>query len=204
MCRNVEIGHEDFGKAVLCECLREAQEFFRVDWARHLCGLPPAMARMSLGTFDAKRLPGSRKALEAVKAWLERPGWLVLTGTYGVGKTHLAGAATNDLLRRGEHVVFTYVKSFYDRMRQLMSTPDGYMPFLDATKAAPFLILDDLGVERQTDWVVEQAEDLFNYRADHLLPTLVTTNKSMDDIASTVSPRIHARLKRLATVVVMA
>ena len=85
----------------------------------------------------------------------------------------------------------------------MMKQPEGYVPFLDATKECPYLILDDFGVEKRSEWVIEQLEDIFNWRADHNLPLLVTTNLSDEEIAD-LSPRISARLRRLATKVVLA
>lgn len=195
-------GHPNFGKCYPCECtLREARRR-RAEWVRRVCGLPVGLQGKFLRNFDPKRLKSGVLVARVVQEFAEQGGWVLLRGSYQVGKTHLAAAATNAVLDRNEHVVYTYTKALLDRLRQLIREPEGYIPLLDAIKECPYVVLDDLGVERHSEWVVEQLEDLFNWRADHELPLLVTTNLSDEDIRG-FSPRIEARLRRLATVVVL-
>lgn len=198
-----EPGDAHFGQCYPCECTLQVSRNQRAEWVREVCGLPSGLKDRALENFDPKRLKGGAKAIKVISEFIASGGWVLLGGKYQTGKTHLAAAATTALLDRGEHVVFSYTKTLLDRFRQLMRTPEGYVPFLDATKECPFLILDDFGVEKRSEWVTEQLEDIFNWRADHDLPLLVTTNLSMDEIAE-LSPRISARLRRLATIVALS
>lgn len=200
---DAEPGDPNFGRCYPCECTLQASRNQRAEWVRDVCGLPSGLRDRTLETFDPTRLKSGAKALKVIREFVAAGGWVLLGGKYQKGKTHLAAAATTMLLERQEHVVFSYTKTLLDRFRQLMKSPEGYVPFLDATKECPFLILDDFGVEKRSEWVNEQLEDIFNWRADHDLPLLVTTNLSMDEIAD-LSPRISARLRRLATVIVLA
>ena len=195
--------HADFGKCYPCECTLRASRDKRAEWVREVCGLPSGLHDRQLSNFDPKRVKGGGQAIKAITRFVIEGGWLLIGGDYQKGKTHLAAAAANALLEQQEHVVFSYTKTLLDRLRQLISQPEGYVPFLDATKECPYLILDDFGVEKRSEWVTEQLEDIFNWRADHNLPLLVTTNLSDDEIAD-FSPRISARLRRLATKVVLA
>ena len=49
---------------------------------------------------------------------------------------------------------------------------------VQAVKETPFLVLDDLGAEKMTEWVGEQLFCIVNHRYNEQLPTVVTSNYS--------------------------
>lgn len=115
-------------------------------------------------------------------------GHLILLGEPGSGKTHLAAAVGNYLLERGTTVVFAVVPDLLDSLRP---GRDGvYHNLLMAYQTAPLLILDDLGTEKGSDWTGEKLYQIVNYRYNHLLPLIVTSNEMPQDI----DPRLHSRL----------
>lgn len=132
-------------------------------------------------------------ALTLAARYAENPdGWLLLEGTYGCGKTHLAAAIGNERLQRGEMVMFITVPDLLDHLRS------AYAPSAEATydetferiRNAPMLILDDLGAESPSAWAKEKLFQLLNHRYSHRLPTIITTNVDLD----TLDPRIRSRL----------
>ncbi len=60
----------------------------------------------------------------------------------------------------------------------------------DEIRMAPLLMLDDLGTQSMTPWVKEKLYQLFNYRYNAELPTVITTSDSLDEM----DPRIRSRL----------
>jgi DNA replication protein DnaC len=67
----------------------------------------------------------------------------------------------------------------------------------------PLLVLDDLGVEKSTDWGREQLQTIIDYRSMNALSIVVTSNKRLDEIvgndtedARLASMRIGSRLRR--------
>jgi DNA replication protein DnaC len=58
----------------------------------------------------------------------------------------------------------------------------------------PLLVLDDLGSERVTDWVREQIFLIINSRYEEMLPTVVTTNDTLEELEKHVGQRIISRL----------
>jgi DNA replication protein DnaC len=58
-------------------------------------------------------------------------------------------------------------------------------------RKAPLLILDDLGTESATAWAREKLYQLFDYRYNARLPTVVTTAQRIDEL----DPRIRSRLQ---------
>ena len=115
-------------------------------------------------------------------------GHLILLGEPGSGKTHLAAAIGNHLTAQGKAVVFAVVPDLLDTLRP---GRDGvYHNLLMAYQTAPLLILDDLGVEKGSDWTGEKLYQIVNYRYNHLLPLVVTSNEMPQD----VDPRLRSRL----------
>jgi DNA replication protein DnaC len=125
-----------------------------------------------------------RKALRLASTFASEPkGWLILIGSPGCGKTHLAAAICNKLQAAGEAVCFVTVPDLLDHLRAAYS-PDSrvrYDRVFEAVKSAPVLILDDLGAHSSTSWAQEKLFQLFNYRYLARLPTVITTNLHLDD-----------------------
>ena len=57
------------------------------------------------------------------------------------------------------------------------------------TRDAQFLVLDDLGMERDTDWTSRWIEVVLTERYHRLLPTVVTTNLEREKLIERV-PRL--------------
>ena len=84
-------------------------------------------------------------------------GWIVLAGTYGCGKTHLAAAIANAVSARSENdieAMFVVVPDLLDHSRSAFSPQSNisYDRLFDAVKNSPILVLDDLGTESATPW----------------------------------------------------
>src|SRR5262249_46359243 len=117
---------------------------------------------------------------------------LLITGTYGCGKTHLAAAIANECLLHGRPVLFLNAPDLLDHLRAGFAPgADGsYADRFDEIRNAPVLVLDDLGTESPTPWATEKLYQLLNYRYNAQLPTVITTNKELRDI----EPRVASRL----------
>jgi DNA replication protein DnaC len=144
-----------------------------------------------LPTSEAESL---RKALDIARQFAEKPdGWLVLSGSYGCGKTHLAAAIANYRQQeKGESALFVVVPDLLDHLRAAFS-PQSAVPYdkrFDEVRTAPLLILDDLGTESATPWAKEKLFQLLNYRYAARLPTVITTSSPVDEI----EPRLRTRM----------
>lgn len=135
-----------------------------------------------------------RKAFETAVSFSDAPeDWLVFNSIgYGNGKTHLAAAIANRLNNQGEAVLFVVVPDLLDHLRASFNPAMGvrYDKRFDEIKTAPLLILDDLGTESATAWAREKLYQLFNYRYNARLPTVITTATPVDEI----DPRLATRM----------
>jgi DNA replication protein DnaC len=134
-----------------------------------------------------------RKAFHLAHDFAENPhGWMVLLGSYGTGKTHLAAAIGNYRHSLGDEVMFVVVPDLLDHLRATFG-PDSsisYDRLFDQVRNAQILILDDLGTQSATPWAREKLYQIFNYRYNTAMPTVITSSDKLEDI----DPRIRSRM----------
>jgi DNA replication protein DnaC len=138
-------------------------------------------------------------ALDTAREFAAHPnGWLVFTGPYGCGKTHLAAAIANERIERNQFSLFVVVPDLLDYLRAAYAptSPVTYDERFEQVRNVELLILDDLGTQNTTPWAAEKLYQLLNYRYNASLPTVITTNQFLTDM----DPRLASRLKDQSTV----
>lgn len=102
----------------------------------------------------------------------------LLMGPCGVGKTHLAVAALQEIVLRG------HTGLFYDYRQLLKEVQASYNPEYPATEmgvlepvlTAEILLLDDVGSSKPSLWALETVGHILNSRYNDNRVTLLTTN----------------------------
>lgn len=162
----------------------------------------PLLRGRTFATFDLRKQEGLNqedvqnieKAFRASREFAEQPqGWLVLMGGYGSGKTHLAAAIANYRSDLSRPPLFVLVPDLLDHLRATFSPSSNasYDLRFEEVRTAPLLILDDLGTQNMTPWVREKLYQLFNYRYNAELPTVITTS----DMLENIDPRLSSRMR---------
>jgi len=133
------------------------------------------------------------RAVEIARSFAQKPcDWLILTGSYGCGKTHLAAAIANSCSKAGHSALFVLVPDLLDHLRATFS-PQSATSFdrrFDEVRRSPLLILDDLGIESATPWAREKLYQIFDYRYNARSPTVITTALRIEEI----DPRLATRM----------
>jgi DNA replication protein DnaC len=196
---DVPATHPSFGRAVPCDCRAEEREMERLEKLHKLSQLG-ALKSHSFQTFlpDGHGLTEAKQrnlriAYECALDFAKNPsGWLIFKGGYGCGKTHLAAAIANYRIDLGHPVLFINTPDLLDHLRAAFSpsADTGYDTRFDQVRNAPLLILDDLGTQSNTDWAQEKLYQIFNYRYNARLPTIVTTNEEFEAIDIRVRSRM--------------
>ena len=106
---------------------------------------------------------------------------LFLHGEKGTGKTKLAAIIANERAGAGKPVLFASVPDLMADIRASFAS-GGTSERVQTVKETPFLVLDDLGAEKMTEWVGEQLFCIVNHRYNEQLPTVVTSNYSPTQI----------------------
>jgi DNA replication protein DnaC len=158
------------------------------------------LARLTFEAFDTRRVnliqeqrQSLEQALRAAKVFAnELHGWLVLQGINGCGKTHLAASIGNYILKQGRPVLLISAADLLDHLRSAFNPTSeaSYDDQFERVRNAPLLILDDLGEHSATPWAQEKLYQIISHRYNSILPTVITTCLSLDEI----EPRISSRL----------
>jgi DNA replication protein DnaC len=127
--------------------------------------------------LPAKERESLKQAFLNAKEYAKNPqDWLVFTGPYGCGKTHLAAAIANYRNALGYPPLFVVVPDLLDHLRATFSPQSqiSYDKRFEEVRTAPLLILDDLGTQSATPWAQEKLFQLLDYRYNARLPTVIT------------------------------
>lgn len=154
--------------------------------------------------------PRLRQDLESLpEPKLPALGSYFIYGEVHTGKTVLAAfmllralkekylKATNDLLKfRKTSEIIEGIKSCFDDPEKDMTA------YIDALTEADFLVLDDFGSERPTDFVLGVLYSLVDQRYEKLKTTIFTSNHSLDEIAEKFGDdRITSRIERMCKII---
>lgn len=146
---------------------------------------------------DNGRSPQMHHAHRYVEQWqticAENLG-LLLWGGVGTGKSFLAGCIANALMEQEVPVRMT---NFARIMNELNSSFSGRNAVVDRFCRYPLLIIDDFGMERGTEYALEQVYNIVDSRYRSQKPLIVTTNLPLDEIRhpqDTAHARIYDRI----------
>ncbi len=166
------------------------------------------LQEMTFESFDlrADELPPEereslRHAFERARRYAQEPdGWLVLLGSYGCGKTHLAAAIANQRRNSEPSVLFVVVPDLLDHLRATFgpASPVTFDKRFDQVRSASLLVLDDLGTQSATPWAQEKLYQIINHRYNARLSTVITTSQKAEEW----DPRLRTRMldSRLCTI----
>ena len=104
---------------------------------------------------------------------------VLLVGSIGVGKTHLAIAMLRALIvERGATGLFCDYRELLKRLQQTYSQRgDGSeAEILEPILTAQVLVLDEVGAMKPTEWVTDTIGYVLNTRYNNCLTTIITTN----------------------------
>jgi DNA replication protein DnaC len=171
---------------------------------KHLekAGVPPRYLNCSFETF--KIGIEARQYYKICREYVAEPeGNLFLYGAYGTGKTHLAVAIARELLLQGKTLLFTSVPRLLFDIRKAFNrdADDTEAFYIDKYSTCPFLILDDFGQEKSTEYARQTLDYIIYERDNHLRPTVITSNFSLDEITEKMNGRISSRLAGMGKVV---
>jgi DNA replication protein DnaC len=182
--RPVRNGSGKLRVAVPCDCRTERRAAHGLTRAR----VPKRYEHCSLENFEtrfreadgslAEALLTARGFVRDYPAYTEGKGML-LVGTIGVGKTHLAVGVLDALVReKGATGLFC---DYRDLLKQIQhsynpQTAVTEMDVLQPVFDAEVLVLDELGASKPTEWVWDTVAHILNTRYNDKRTTILTTN----------------------------
>ena len=119
---------------------------------------------------------------------------LLLWGGVGTGKSFLAGCIANSLMEQEMPVCMTNFARILNDLNNSFSMRN---EVVDKLCRYPLLIIDDFGMERGTEYALEQIYNIVDSRYRSQKPLIVTTNLTLDELRhpqDTAHARIYDRL----------
>lgn len=115
-------------------------------------------------------------------------------GSVGTGKSYLAGCIANALM---EKEIPVHMTNFALILNDLAASFENRNEYISRLCRYPLLIIDDFGMERGTDYGLEQVFHVIDTRYRSNKPLIATTNRPLDELkkpTDTAHSRIYDRL----------
>jgi DNA replication protein DnaC len=181
----------------------QREEARRKESARRLLAESNLGERFKSRVFGTYKVTAkNRSAYEAARTFVadfsaeETKGrGMILTGPVGTGKTHLAAAIVNELVKTGRSCVYGNVTALLGRLRGSYNAEgDSESEIMQKFCNADLLVVDDIGKEKTTEWVQEKLYAIINHRYEHYKKIVITTNDQFKTLESKLGEAAVSRL----------
>lgn len=197
-----------YNKEFYCQCYRKLIR----DVARETLGVNSPLKKCTFESFRLDRYPDvtdsviginqrehMKNTYEYCRAYAENftpdSEGLCMYGKTGLGKTHMSLAIANVVLDKGYDVYYGSIQSIMDKLE---AEHFGRLPREDSIKedilTCDLLIIDDLGAEFATQFTNAELYNILNSRILSSLPTIISTNLEMSEIAEKYTQRVASRI----------
>ena len=178
---------------IRCKCQQELYE--QEETKRKLLEKQAEIERMKASGLQDKALydytfdkdnginPEMAYAHKYVENWEDmkaNSSGLLLWGNVGTGKSFFAGCIANALLEKGVPVLMTNFSRILNTLTGMHC--EDRNQFIDSLNRYSLLIIDDLGIERNSEFVLEQVFNVIDSRYRSKKPLIVTTNLTLTEL----------------------
>jgi DNA replication protein DnaC len=125
-----------------------------------------------------------RKYVEQWEAMEADNQGLLLYGGCGTGKSFGAACITNALRAKGLPVYFNTTAGIVQDIQAMFGNEEELKAFKRDLQKYPLVVLDDFGVERQTEYVLETLYMVIDGRYRAGKPLIITTNLPLETIVN--------------------
>ena len=179
---------EDRKVRCICKCRTEMDDFKdrqkqeELERKKRICFAESNMFNWTFENDDGK----NEKLSNAMKKYVENfPDFkkegkgLLLYGTVGTGKSYFSACIANALIEQGYSCFMT---DFARLTNKIQGMHEGKQEYIDSLNRYTLLIIDDLGIERKTDFMQEMVYNIVNSRYKSGLPFIITSNLTAEEI----------------------
>ena len=175
-----------------CRYMKAEQAARRISRNFERCRIPPKYVGKDFESYEVT--DENAVAVKWAKYVVEKKPTqgLLLYGTPGVGKTHLAAIIAQELLKAGKTVIFGDIPSILDAMKATFgneSKQTSLEELMKALEEVDLLILDDIGTENPTEWAAERLYLIVNSRYSAGKPIIATSNFNAAELVNRLKTR---------------
>lgn len=129
------------------------------------------------------------------KPWKERSKLLKNYNSYGIGKTHLAMAMADELIKRGYSVMIVNDVPFLDNLAQARVHDNAtYLAMMKHVIEMDVLVWDEFGKGKTSDFTNRVIYQIIDERYRMRRPIIYTSNESIDTLDMMLLPATMSRL----------
>ena len=114
--------------------------------------------------------------------FIEKNGFkqgIIFYGNCGTGKTFASACISNHLMKHGKTVLALSLNNYLNKIRRDQASAE--MELQKHIISCDLLVIDDVGSENKTEWVMEKIFSLLDTRYRTGKPIIITTNLTFDD-----------------------
>jgi len=187
------------------ECIKEMRmaELAEHELSRFLLRIPERLKNMSFETYIPINKQ-SKKILNECKEYAKTiNGSLIMLGSVGTGKTHLAVSIARESTKLGKtpkittltnmirHIRSTWGNKLRDDYGHIISEDE----VLEIYEDAELLVIDEIGSQYGSDNEKVIITELINTRYNNMLPTIIIGNITLSEATDYLGIRVIDRLK---------
>ena len=120
----------------------------------------------------------SQRYVEHFQTMLHKGKGLIYLGNSGTGKSFMAACITNALIDKGYKCLMT---NFPRIINELTGIFEGKQAYIDSLNRYDLLVIDDLAIERDTEYTSEIIQNVIDSRYRSGKPLIITTNLTKAD-----------------------
>ena len=192
--KRIEINGRTIEPRCMCACQtedydrreqeRKHQEFLDTVAKNRSIGLPdPGLRKHTFENdlgYNSKQIRMAKRYVQHWEEMQKNSTGLLLWGEVGTGKSFIAGCIANALLDKGVPVIMTNFARLLNKLTDMYAGDRN--AYIDSFKRYPLMIIDDLGIERNSEFAREQVFSVIDSRYRSQLPMIVTTNLSLGEL----------------------
>ncbi|HEO3791339.1 TPA: ATP-binding protein [Streptococcus agalactiae] len=200
----LDLGFTKFIPRIKCECEikrdkenEERERLMKISSLKRDCFSSPLQHQYNFEKYLNEKGQAYKVAYNYAKSFEQMKKdnvGLLFYGDVGSGKTYLACSIANELIERKQVKVKIMNLSQVINQIQKSAFKVDSNEIISNLSNIPLLILDDLGIERDTSYAREQVYNIINSRYLKGKPTIFTTNLSLEIIQN---PNIDLEYQRI-------
>jgi len=181
------------------ECIRENEERLgRAHLQRREEQRLERLYRNIPARFREAKMSDFQK-IETVVDWIRNPReFFMIIGACGTGKSRLACAMTMALRESGVDTRLVFSSDLFLTLRKSFNHDKNEniteFRIIDALANENVVVFDDIGVQKQSEYVIEAWYNIIDSRYRECKPTAFTSNLTLKEISACMSDRIASRL----------
>ena len=149
------------------------------------------------------KMDQSEEVMQKIYDWLSKEKSIFyFCGNVGTGKTYFAASLWNYLEEKKQNLRAYRESEFFSEIKKVISQDWDYGCEIKRLCESKWLILDDMGTSQMTDWQKEVLFTLIDTRISNGLPTLITSNLSLQDVKEILGDRVFSRLRSIKNTII--